>query len=70
LVSDINRHFGEKPSGYVPKAVKVYGRTFMYREDARTPEADFALAKLLTVRAVRVWGEATRFSKNCASIIP
>jgi hypothetical protein len=27
----------------------------MYREDARTPQADFALAKLLTIKACRVW---------------
>jgi hypothetical protein len=27
----------------------------MYREDARTPKADFALAKLLTVRFAGVW---------------
>jgi hypothetical protein len=47
--------FGAKP-------VKVYGRAFMYREDARTPKADFALAKLLTVSTVRGMGETPGFN--------
>jgi hypothetical protein len=34
-----------------PKAIKVYGRTFMYCKDTRTPQADFALAKLLKMKA-------------------
>jgi hypothetical protein len=33
----------------------------MYRKDVRTPQADFALAKLLNIMPVRVWGETPKY---------
>jgi hypothetical protein len=58
---NIGQEDKEESFGFVPKANKVYDRTFKCREDVRTPKVDFALAKSLTMKAGRgIGGRATK----------